>query len=179
MEKRKDTKKTKEEIDKKKKTEVDFNPTIEEVIAHFEEEYGELSAEEIGIIEEELSHAARLKKKVKMKRFKTKIKRARDRSSRRRANTKVLEKRARRTAISAMKKKFAKGKDLKKASASEKNRIERMVKTRKKIIDRATKVGIRDKRSQERQRLSASERFEGTPIIETLNTIYDTLEEVK
>lgn len=129
---------------------------------------------------EDLSVAQRLQKRRVMKRYKSKIKIARKRAMKRKANRKVLTKRARRQAVTNVKKFIAKGRNLKDASASEKNRIERMVKRRKNMVTRLTRRLINTKRADERKRFQkSSQDFHGQELVEIFNTLYNTVTEEK
>jgi hypothetical protein len=123
----------------------------------------------------ELTLAQRIKKKQVFRKNKAKIKLGRKRASRKRANTDKIKQRARRQAIKNVKKIIARGKNLNKASASEKTRIERLVKKRKNIVNRATRKLIPQKRKQDRERLSNSVELSGSQLFETLNILNDSI----
>lgn len=151
-----------------------------ELKTHIQEEllleFDDLTDEDNLIIDEfleDLSVASRTKKKQLMKRMKNRIKIAKKRQLVRVANTKTLEKRARKSAIDLVKKKLSP--NYKDSSAGEKNRVERLAKRKAKFVDRLAKRNVKDKRKLDRQRLSSSQVFKGDELIETLNTLYDTI----
>jgi hypothetical protein len=168
----------------KAKNNIDFEPetddSLEEAIEYVLE--GDLSdAEEVHIVsileelKEALSVTQRMKKRMVMKRYRSKIKVGRKRAMKRRANRKTLQKRAKRQAIGNVKKFLSKGRNLKKASASEKNRIERLVNRRKKLVDRMSRKLINKKREAERKRFQKnSVEMTGNTLTETFNTFYNT-----
>jgi len=123
-----DKKKKKEE--KSCKVEIDFEPTLQEV----------------------LSISARLKKKAQMRRFKFKMKNARKRSLKRKADNLRIHRRARRAAVNQMKKKLAGGQDVRKLSYSARARIEKLAKRRMGAINRNTRRQILVKRALDRNR---------------------------
>lgn len=189
---KKEEKTSKKKAPDKVKDKIDFEPETndtdaqdvheQEMILDFvlEEDRSDLEEEHIqeilNSLNEELSKAQRVKKGLIMKRYKSKIKNSRKRQMKRRANIKVLQKRAKRQAISNMKKIIAKGRDLNKASASEKNRIERLVKRRKKLVDRMSKRLVNSKRSQDAKRLQRnSVEMTGNSLVETFDIFYNTL----
>ncbi|PCJ96832.1 MAG: hypothetical protein COA52_01075 [Hyphomicrobiales bacterium] len=170
-------------IPEKAKNSIDFTPTTDEQSIVEYALDGDLSdmnehIEALKELLEDLSVTQRLKKKRVMKKFKAKIKVARRKSMRRRANTKTINKRARRQAISNVKKFLTKGKSLKNASASEKNRIERMVKKRKGLIDRSARKLRIGTRKKERARFQKSDvTFTGNELVETFDVFYKSKEE--
>jgi len=184
-----------EKVDDKKKlskakNEIDFEPETKDDVAESEMYVmyvmeGDLSdidehADLLTAMHEALSVTQRLKKRQVMRRFKGKMKTARKRSRKRKANLKVIKKRARRQAITNVKKILSKGRNLKKASASEKNRIERMAKRRGAFVNRLSKRLVIQKRRDETKRFQKnSESFSGDNLMETFNTLYDNLNKEK
>jgi hypothetical protein len=187
-------KKKTEEEDKKKASKskvnntVDLEPETEDEISEeafiemyvLDEDTSDVNEPEISSIlnelKEALSHTQRIKKKMVMKKYKNKLKIARKRSSRRRANLKVIKKRARRQAISNVKKMVTKGKNMKKASASEKSRVERIVKRRKVLVDRGARKLIKHKRSADTKRLQKSSyEMSGPTLNEIFSAYYDSI----
>jgi hypothetical protein len=128
---------------------------------------------------EELTYAQRLKKKQTLRKNKTKLKRGRKIASRRRANSAKIKQRAKRQAIKNVKKMIAKGRDLNKASASEKTRIEKIVKKRKALVNRAARRLVPTKRKQDQQKLTNSVSFSNMELIETLNILNDSINKDK
>ena len=168
----------------KAKNVIDTEPTIEEqerIDIEFMVLEGDLSDKEdysdlLEELFEALSQTQRMKKKQVFRRYKSKIKIARKRAMKRRANKQVIKKRARKQAISNMKKFILKGKSLKGAPASEKNRVERLVKRRNTIVDRNSRRLIIGKKQQERKRFQKSDQdFNGLSLIESFNQIYDSI----
>lgn len=172
------------------KNEINFEPEtndlddndLEESILHWivEGDYSDFDEPDIkpiiDEIKEDITHTQRLKKRMTMKRHKSKLKIARRRASKRRANLGTIKKRARRQAISNIKKIITKGKNLKKSSASEKNRVERMVKRREPLVKRGARKLIRTKRSDERRRLQKnSVEMTGNTLNEVFDVFYNTL----
>lgn len=173
----------------KTKTNVDLEPETEEdnisesqYIEFYvlEEDTSDIENPDIKAIldelKETLSHTQRIKKKMVMKKYKNKLKIARKKASRRRANLKVIKKRARRQAISNVKKMVTKGKNMKKASASEKSRIERIVKRRKTLVDRSARKLIKHKRAADTKKLQKSSyEMSGQTLNEIFSSYYDTI----
>lgn len=180
-EKPKDDEKTKKAPEAANNT-VDLTPEIDESQVTEELLDGDLSdleehAENIRLCLEDLNAAQRNQKKLVMRRYKSKIKNARKRALARRATTGVAKQRARRMAISSVKQKMYKGGNYQKAPASEKNRIERVVRRRKAIIDRLSNKLIRNVRANERKRLqNNSVELTGSQLTEFFNTVYDVVE---
>jgi hypothetical protein len=184
-----DVNKGKKKVPEKAKNEINFEPETEEdmmsedeiIIAMvLEGDFSDIEEDHIKPILEELKEALsvtqRMKKRMVMKRYKSKIKIGRKRSMKRRANRKTLQKRAKRQAIGNVKKFLSKGRNLKKASASEKNRLERMVKGRKKLIDRMSRKLVNKKREAERKRFQKNSfEMSGTTLTETFDAFYNTL----
>jgi hypothetical protein len=118
---------------------------------------GEVINEELDINEELLteilSRAERIKAKIRFLRTKSKRKRKLEIALKRRADTKTLNKRARKLAIIMLKKRFAK-KSLDKLSVSEKERLEKIVQTRKVLIDKLALRLVPKLRKLESDRIS-------------------------
>lgn len=103
-------------------------------------------------INEVLSRAQRMKSKLRMRKNKNKMKTKLRIALKKHSNAAGLSKRARRLAIKAMKKKLAK-KPLDQLSVSEKERLEKMIKNRKRIIDRMALRMVPRVRKIEKDRL--------------------------
>lgn len=180
----------------KAKNEVDFEPVVDEsplsVNPNQKEEIdyviewaldGDYSdIEELSPILDEMCEAysvsQRMHKRQVMRRYKNKIKVARVRAERRRANTSTLRKRAKVSVVKKYKARFFGGsyQQYQKASASQKNNIERLIKRRKAVIMRSTNRMINAKRQQDRRRLQRnSTEFTGNELIETFNNLYNSL----
>ncbi len=87
---------------------------------------------------EVMSRQARLKLKMAMKRNKAKIAAKRKLALKRKSTPEILKKRARKLAIKMLKKKFLK-KDSKDLSVAERERAEKLLKSKKGLIDRLTR----------------------------------------
>ena len=162
----------------KAKNEVDLNPTITEFVMDGDLSDIDLYADIIKELSEALTAADRQKRKQVMKRFKNKIKTARIRSEKRHANLATLKRRAKNQVIKNYKARMMGGSyaNYRKASASQKSAIERMIARRKNAITRATMRMINTKRIQDNNRLQkSSEYFTGDSLMETLNTLYNSL----
>jgi nicotinic acid mononucleotide adenylyltransferase len=85
---------------------------------------------------EVLSRMERMKAKVRMRRTKAKRERATKIALKRYSGTATINKRSRRLAVKLMKKRLLRGRDPAKISVGEKERVERVIERRKKIIGR-------------------------------------------
>lgn len=85
---------------------------------------------------EVLSRLERMKAKVRLRRTKAKRQRATKIALRRYSGTATINKRSRRLAVKLMKKRLLRGRDPSKISVGEKERVERMLSKRKKVIGR-------------------------------------------
>ncbi len=103
-------------------------------------------------INEVLSRAQRMKSKLRMRKNKSKMKNKLRIALKKHSNSAGLAKRARRLAIKAMKKKLAK-KPLNTLSVSEKERIEKIISRKKRIIDRMALRMVPRVRKIEKDRL--------------------------
>lgn len=114
----------------------------------------ELVDDEEEEIEEGMSVAQRMKKKMVMKRHKKRIGVARKVKLRRASSQGVLKQRAVRKARQLVTKRLLRGRDKSKMSASEKSAVEARVKRMKNIVQRTAKRLTPTMRKIERQRLS-------------------------
>ena len=114
---------------------------------------GELDEETIAKLDEVLTRAGRIKARINLRKTGAKRKRGLKIALKRRATTKVANKRARRLATKALKKRFLQGRNPAKLSVSEKERIERIVKTRKALINRIALKLIPRVRKMEQKRM--------------------------
>ena len=106
------------------------------------------------LIMEVLSRAERIKAKARLRRTQAKRQRRQKIAIRQLSSPQVANRRARRLAISSMKKRLLKGRNPSKVSVGEKERVERFIQQRKKIVDRlATRMVSRVKQI-EKARLS-------------------------
>ena len=103
---------------------------------------------------EVLSRLERMKAKFRIRRTKAKRARATKIALKRYSNTKTINKRSRRLAIKMLKKRLLRGRDLSKLSVGEKERVEKVVQTRKKLIDRLAMRLAPRVRKVEKARLS-------------------------
>jgi len=185
--KKKEQPRNKAKAPEKTKNEIDFEPETDDTLDEdqmildivLEGDYSDVEEPYMKEILEELQEALsvtqRMKKRMVMKRYKSKIKIGRKRAMKRRANRSVLKKRAKRQAIGNVKKFLSKGRDMKKASASEKSRLERLVKRKKKLIDRMSRKLVNKKRETERKRFQRnSVEMTGNMLSETFDIFYNT-----
>jgi hypothetical protein len=96
--------------------------------------------EELGVNEqvlsEVLSRMERMRAKVRMRRTQTKRTRRLQIALKRRSDTKTINKRSRRLAVKLMKQRLLRGRDPSKISVGEKERVERVIERRKKVLGR-------------------------------------------
>lgn len=144
------------------KVKIDFDPILEadlafifdnelEDIQEHQEEVQELR-EELIELGEVLSVAARFRRRAILRRSRNRIRIGRQRALRRRATTQRITQRARRSAISALKRKFAGGRSVNQLSFADRARVERIVSKRPRAVANLTRRNIRVKRQLERQR---------------------------
>ncbi|QIG70637.1 hypothetical protein EVB91_081 [Rhizobium phage RHph_I1_18] len=155
--------KNKPPVEKGEKDQVRFNPTIpdEEAtnqnIKKIAEELGDEAnelMEEWNAISEDLSLSGRMQRRAVFRRLKSKLEIKRQRAVSKRASSEVIHNRARRMTINKFKSQFSQGRPLNDLSISDKERLERLVKARKKLIDRKTKRNVRVVKAIERARLN-------------------------
>ena len=101
-----------------------------------DDETGEHLHEEVELVNEVLSRIERMKAKARFARTKSKRERKTAIALKRYSSTSVINSRARKLAIKVLKQKMAKGRNLNKLSVGEKERLEKMIQKRKKVIDR-------------------------------------------
>ena len=106
------------------------------------------------VLMEILSRQERLKAKARMRRTKTKRVRAAKVAVKRLSTPQVANKRARRMAISAMKKRLLRGQNPQNVSIGQKERIERFVHQRRKIVNRLASRMVSRVRQVERARMA-------------------------
>jgi hypothetical protein len=114
-------------------------------------ETGEEVNEEL--INEVLSRQERIRAKVRFMRTQTRRERKLQMALKRKSSNQTLMKRARRLAVASMKKKLAK-KDLAKMSVNDKERVERIIQRRRKLIDRLSVKLMPRVRKIEQERLT-------------------------
>jgi len=114
---------------------------------------GELDEETIAKLDEVLTRAGRIKARINLRKTSAKRKRGLKIGLKRRATTKVANKRARRLATKALKKRFLQGRNPSKLSVSERERIERIVKSKKAIINRIALKMVPRVRKMEQKRM--------------------------
>ena len=124
-----------------------------EIVVLDEETNEELEIEGLDSINEVLSRVERLRAKARFARSKTKREVKAKISLKKHSNTATLNKRARRLAIKALKVKFAK-KSLDKLSVSDKERIEKMIASRKNLINRLAMKLVPKVKKLEKERLA-------------------------
>jgi hypothetical protein len=134
----------------------------EEILAEYEDDETEIVDEETGeVLETEplddlneiLSRVERMRAKMRMIRTKTKRQAKAKIALHKHSNSATINKRARRLAIKAIKKKFAK-KSLDKLSITDKERLEKLIASRKALINRLAMKMVPRMRKLEKERLS-------------------------
>lgn len=138
-------------------TDDDFLELYEdEELAIIDEDTGE---EIEGIVQEEalmevLSRAERIKARARMRRTQTKRERREKVALRQFSTPQVANKRARRMAVSALKKRLLRGTNPAKASIGQKERVERFIAQRKKVVDRLAARMVSRVKQVEKARMS-------------------------
>lgn len=132
------------------------------------------------LVEAGLSMVQRIRRRMIFRKNKMKIRIGQRKARRRRGTQRVHVKRARRSAIAAIKRKFAGGKSVGKMSPAEKRRVEVIVSKRKNIINRLAKRMVRTSRATERTRFrskreSTIDQLFGT-FLEELNEYSDHID---
>lgn len=139
-----------------------YEPEDFEDYDELENDYNDAEAESLDEIDDEdieedlkeaVSRATRFKMKNRMKRMKGIIARKRKLSLKRHATLDVLKKRARKLAIRMLKKRYAK-KAVADMSFAERERVEKILKTKKSLIDRLTTKMIPVVRKIEQERFA-------------------------
>ena len=105
---------------------------------------------------EALSVQARIRRKIKMRQIMPKIKLGRERAEKRRATMDKLRERARRAAILMLKQKYA-HKAIADMSIADKERVEKILQTKKALLNRLTMKMIRNARENEQKRFKNKE----------------------
>ena len=105
---------------------------------------------------EALSVQARIRRKIKMRQIMPKIKLGRERAEKRRATIDKLRERARRAAILMLKQKYA-HKAIADMSIADKERVEKILQTKKALLNRLTMKMIRNARENEQKRFKNKE----------------------
>ena len=105
---------------------------------------------------EALSVQARIRRKIKLRQIMPKIKLGRERAEKRRATMDKLRERARRAAILMLKQKYA-HKAIADMSIADKERVEKILQTKKALLNRLTMKMIRNARENEQKRFKNKE----------------------
>lgn len=140
-------------------TEEDFFEAYDdEELAIIDEETGE-EIEAVDSVTEEalmevLSRIERIRAKARMRRSQTKRERKEKVALRQLSSPQVANRRARRMAVSALKKRLLKGQNPQKISIGEKERVERFIAQRRKIVDRLATRMVSRVKQVERARMS-------------------------
>jgi hypothetical protein len=140
-------------------TEEDFYEAYDdEELAIIDEDTGE-EIEAVDSVTEEalmevLSRIERIRAKARMRRSQTKRQRREKVALRQLSTPQVANKRARRMAISAMKKRLLKGRNPQKVSVGEKERVERFIAQRRKVVDRLSARMVSRVKQVEKARMS-------------------------
>jgi hypothetical protein len=114
-----------------------------------------------GALYEVLSRMERMRARARIRRTKSKRERAEKIALKRYSSNKVINKRSRRLAIKLMKKRLLRGRDPSKLSVAEKERVERVIEKRKKIIGRLAMRLAPRVRKIEKARMSHSKYTKG------------------
>lgn len=121
----------------------------------------EESGEELESLQEEttelmevLSRAERIRAQVRMRRTQTKRQRAEKVALRKFSSPEVANRRARRLAVSAIKKRLLRGRTASKISIGEKERVERFIQQRRKVVDRLAAKMVSRVKNIEKARMS-------------------------
>lgn len=138
-------------------TEEDFLEAYDDnELAIIDEDTGEEieALEECTELMEVLSRQERIKARARMRRTQTKRERKEKVALRQFSSPQVANKRARRMAVSAMKKRLMRGTNPAKASIGQKERVERFIAQRKKIVDRLAARMVSRVKQVEKARMS-------------------------
>lgn len=138
-------------------TEEDFLEAYDDnELAIIDEETGEEieALEECTELMEVLSRQERIKARARMRRSQTKRERKEKVALRQFSSPQVANKRARRMAVSAMKKRLMRGTNPAKASVGQKERVERYIQQRRKIVDRLAARMVSRVKQVEKARMS-------------------------
>lgn len=145
------------------KDKIEFNPDVKEdfewLVEGIDEDLFTLEeriayAEEVGQIDEVLSYQGRMKHRAVMKRYKSQLQRKHERALTKYAAKDVINRRARRKAIDTLKTRYTQGRSQEDLSVAEKQRIERMIAARKKLVTRLATRLVKNVKQTERQRMS-------------------------
>lgn len=126
-----------------------------------DDETGEELKEEVEVLDEVLSRSERLRARARFARSSSKRERKAKIALKRYSSAPVINNRARRLAIKLMKKRLVRGRDLNKISVGEKERIEKVIQNRKKVINRLAMRLIPRIRQVEKSRLTHSKVTKG------------------
>ena len=152
-----------DDIDDKELDKIVDSATEDDIIDHayedddfivVDDETGEEIKEEIELVSEVLSRTERMRARIRFARSKSKRERKTKIALKRYSPAPVINNRARKLAIKLMKKRLVRGRDLSKLSVGEKERIEKVIQKRKKIINRIAMRLVPRIRQIEKSRLS-------------------------
>jgi hypothetical protein len=167
----------------KAKNKVNFEPTTnEDVIYIMSGDVSDIN-EHMDIVEEflgeDLTSVQRDRKGLIFNRYRSKIDASRKRSLNRQASLGTLKQRAKRQVVNKMKKRLLnkRGVAFATATASDKNRVERILKKRKQIVDRLVNTSIKNVRQLQKNRLSHKNESIETDgdLVEAFNNVYDSI----
>jgi hypothetical protein len=119
-----------------------------------DEDTGEIIKEDIQILDEVLSRIERIRSRVRFARTSAKRQRKTKIALKKYSSSSVINNRARKLAIKLMKKRLTRGRDPKKLSVGEKERLEKTIQNRKKIINRLAMRLVPRVRKVEKARLT-------------------------
>lgn len=130
-----------------------------------DDETGEVIKEDVELLDEVLSRSERIRARTRFARTKIKRERKVKIALKKYSSAPVINNRARKLAIKLMKQRLTRGRPLSKLSVGEKERIERVVQKRKKIINRLAMRLVPRVRKIEKARLSHTKVTGGTPSV--------------
>lgn len=138
----------------KDKVKVEFEPSMRDFWSSMDESFDKLANGDEDALNEVMSVSARIKRRQQMRRYKSRMQIARKRSLKRRASNAVIARRARRSAVNAVKKRFAGGRDSSKLTYADRARVEKLAARRKALITRRARRLVIAKRALDRNRLA-------------------------
>jgi hypothetical protein len=127
-----------------------------------DDDTGEIIKEDIQILDEVLSRIERIRSRVRFARTSTKRQRRTKIALKKYSTTSVINNRARKLAIKLMKTRLVRGKSLNKLSVGEKERVEKAIQNRKKIINRLAMRLVPRVRKVEKARLTHTKVTKGS-----------------
>ena len=148
-------------------TEEDFLEAYDDnELAIIDEETGEEieGLDEEAALMEVLSRQERIKARARMRRSQTKRERKEKVALRQFSSPEVANKRARRMAVTALKKRLLRGQNLSKISVGQKERVERYIQQRRKVVDRLSARLVSRVKQVEKARMSHKKFTKGVTV---------------